>query len=101
MWAWILLGSAIAYLTKLAGYLVPDAALDHPKVSRVTSVLTIALLGALVVMNTFGSGTALALDARIGALAVAAIALMLRAPFLLVVVLGAAATAALRLLGWG
>jgi uncharacterized membrane protein len=41
------------------------------------------------------------LDARIVALVVAGVALALRAPFLLVVVLGAAATAATRALGWG
>ena len=58
--------------------------------------LTVALLAALTVMNTVASGTALVLDARLAALAVAAVALWLRAPFLLVVVLGALASALLR-----
>jgi hypothetical protein len=46
------------------------------------------------------SGQSLAADARLGALAAAAIALALRAPFLLVVVLGAGTAAVLRILGW-
>lgn len=101
MWGWIMLASAIAFATKFSGYLVPDEALDHPRVTRATSVLTIALLSSLVVLNTFGTGNSLILDARLGALAVASVALWLRAPFLLVVILGAAAAAALRLLSWG
>ena len=37
----------------------------------------------------------------LGALAAAALALLLRAPFLVVVLAGAGAAAGLRLLGWG
>ena len=47
-------------------------------------------------MNTLASGTRIGLDARLGALLVAALALWLRAPFLLVVILGAVAAALLR-----
>jgi uncharacterized membrane protein len=47
-------------------------------------------------MNTFANGTTLALDARLAALATAALALALRLPFLLVVLLGAAAAALVR-----
>jgi len=65
----------------------------------VASVLTIGLLTALTVVNTFASGQRLVLDARLGALAAAALALWLRAPFLLVVLVGAAASALLRLAG--
>ena len=55
-----------------------------------------ALLAALTVMNTFAAGSALVLDARLAALAVAALALWARLPFLIVVVLGAAAAGAVR-----
>lgn len=100
-WAWIVVAGLAAYVLKLAGYLVPERVLEHPRMTRVTSVLTIGLLSALVVMNTFTAGTDLVLDARLVALLVAAVALVLRAPFLLVVVLGAAAAAVSRALGWG
>ncbi|MBB6576911.1 putative membrane protein [Comamonas odontotermitis] len=95
-WLWVLLASAIAYATKLLGYGVPARWLHHPRMARVAGSLTIALLAALTAMNTFSSGHQLVLDARLAALAVAAIALALRAPFLLVVVLGAGASAAVR-----
>ncbi|MFF0990077.1 AzlD domain-containing protein [Kocuria nitroreducens] len=99
MWFWVLGACALAYALKLVGYLVPDRVLDDPRVGRMAATVTVGLLAALVVMNAFGSGQALVLDARLGALLVAGAALVLRAPFLLVVVLGAVAAAVLRLLG--
>lgn len=99
MWFWVLAACALAYALKLVGYLLPDRVLDDPRVGRMAGTVTVGLLAALVVMNAFGSGQALVLDARLGALLVAGAALWLRAPFLVVVVLGAAAAAVLRLLG--
>ena len=99
LWIWVLGACALSYTLKLVGYLVPDRVLDDPRVGRMAGTVTVGLLAALVVMNAFGSGQELVLDARLGALLVAGTALMLRAPFLLVVVLGAVAAAVLRLLG--
>ncbi|GAB1407794.1 hypothetical protein MASR1M8_17130 [Thermomonas brevis] len=98
MTGWLLLACAAAYAMKLAGYLVPARWLQSPRMTRVAGTLTIGLLASLTAMNTFGSGAGLALDARLGALLVAGVALWLRAPFLLVVLLGATAAALLRLL---
>lgn len=99
LWWWILAAAAIAYATKMVGYLVPSAWLESPWVLRLSSTVTVGLLAALVMTNTFVSGTAVVLDARVVALAAAAVALVLRAPFLLVVVIGAAAAALARLIG--
>lgn len=99
LWWWILAAAAIAYATKMVGYLVPSAWLESPWVTRISSTVTVGLLAALVMTNTFVSGTAVVLDARMVALAAAAGALVLRAPFLLVVVIGAAAAALARLIG--
>ena len=96
LWQWILLASALAFVTKLLGYSLPERWMRSPRMAQVAASLTVALLASLTVMNTVASGTALVLDARLGALAVAALALWLRAPFLLVVVLGALASALLR-----
>lgn len=100
LWPWILLAAGLAFATKLLGYLVPAKWMANSRMSRVAGTLTIGLLAALTVMNTAASGQQLVLDARVGALGAAAVALLLRAPFLLVVVVGAAAAAGLRLLGW-
>jgi uncharacterized membrane protein len=98
-WEWVLLASAIAFGTKLLGYLVPATVLDDPRMLRTANAVTIGLLSALVVMNAAAAGQGLALDARLGAVVAAAVALVLRAPFLVVVITGAVAAAGLRLLG--
>lgn len=99
-WVAVLLGSVGCYLLKLAGYLVPGSVLDRRQVRVIAGLLPVALLSALVIVQTFASGTALQFDARLAGLAVAIVALILRAPFLLVVLSAAVAAAALRALGW-
>lgn len=99
-WAWILLACALAYATKLVGYLLPQAWLEQPRVQRTASGMTVGLLASLVAVNTVVSGTELVFDARIAALVAAVIALLLRAPFLVVVLVGALATAGARALGF-
>lgn len=96
LWGWLLLACAVAYATKLAGYLVPSRWLENERMTRVAGTLTIGLLASLTAMNAFSAGQALALDARAAALLAAAIALWLRVPFLGVVVVGAATAALLR-----
>ena len=98
-WGYLLLACALAFVTKLLGYGVPERWLQHPRMGQIAASITVALLTALVVMNTFSAGQQLVLDARVVALAVAALALWRRLPFLLVVVLGSAAAALVR--AWG
>lgn len=99
LWGWILVACVVGFLTKLLGYLVPKKWLTNPRVARVAGTLTIGLLASLTIANTVASGQTLAVDARLGALVAAAVALWLKAPFLVVVIVGAAAAAGLRLLG--
>jgi uncharacterized membrane protein len=99
LWIWVVIACVVGYLTKLVGYLVPRKWLTNPRVARVAGTLTIGLLASLTVANAVARGQELALDSRLGALAAAAVALWLKAPFLVVVIVGAAAAAGLRLLG--
>lgn len=99
LWGWIIAASLVAFATKFIGYLLPRAWLESEGFARVSSAMTIGLLAALVANNTFASGQGLALDSRVLALLAAAVALRLRAPFLLVVIIGAAAAALGRLAG--
>ncbi|MEE9098518.1 AzlD domain-containing protein [Pseudarthrobacter phenanthrenivorans] len=101
LWIWLLTACVLAYAWKLVGYFVPARFLEDPRTSRVAGTMTIGLLASLTVVNAVVSGHALAADARLGALAAAAIALVLRAPFLMVVIAGAGTAALLRLMGWG
>ena len=101
-WVTVLVACAIAYGLKLAGYLVPRRWVEGERRSRVTTLLPVALLAALVAVQTFvDSGGGLALDARAAALAVAFVLLALRANFLVVVAGAAGVAALLRALGWG
>ncbi|MBC7723344.1 MAG: AzlD domain-containing protein [Burkholderiaceae bacterium] len=99
LWFWVIVACVAGFLTKLLGYLVPRKWLANPRVARIAGTLTIGLLASLTMANTVATGQDLVVDARLGALVVAAIALWLRAPFLVVVIVGAAAAAGLRLLG--
>lgn len=93
-WAAIVVAGVGCYLLKLAGLSLPERVLARPVVSRIADLIPVALLAALVAVQTWGGTGALELDARTAGLAFAAVALLLRAPFLVVVV-GAAVTAAL------
>lgn len=99
LWIWILAACAIAYATKLVGYLLPERWLETPWVSTLSHGVTVGLLASLVATNAFLTGTSVSLDARLVALLAAGVALVLRAPFLAVVVVGAAAAALARLAG--
>ncbi|MFE5308898.1 AzlD domain-containing protein [Isoptericola sp. NPDC056573] len=101
LWVTVLAASLLSFALKLAGHLIPEHWLATDRVQRTSTLVTVALLVSLVVVQTFADGQALVVDARVPALAVAAIALALRAPFILVVVLAAATAAGLRALGWG
>jgi branched chain amino acid efflux pump len=68
------------------------------RLSSVIELLAPALLGALVAVQTFGSGQALAVDERVLGVAVAAIAIWRKAPLLLVVILATITTALARAL---
>jgi uncharacterized membrane protein len=100
-WTAVITASAIAFAIKFSGYSVPPVWLQQPRTLRVTEMLPAALLASLVVLQTFSSGQHLVLDARAAGLLVAVGALLLRAPFIVVVALAAVAAAVLRMLGWG
>jgi hypothetical protein len=72
---------------------VPEHWLSHPKIQRVNALIPIALLSALVSVQSFTDKTTLVVDQRIVGLAVAITALLLKAPFPVVVVSAAVSSA--------
>ena len=97
-WAGVLTASAACYLLKLAGLSLPQRWLRDARIQRTVPLIPVALLAALVATQTFSTGRHLVLDVRAASLAVAVIAVLLRAPFLVVVASAAATAALLRLL---
>lgn len=100
VWSAVLLAACICAALKAFGYLIPARLLEAPRPARISDLLTVALLAALVAVQTLGSGQAVVVDARIPAVLVAAGLLYLRQSFLVVVIAAAAVAAGLRLLGW-
>ncbi|AZI57971.1 AzlD domain-containing protein [Nakamurella antarctica] len=101
IWLGIALGSIGCYALKVAGLSIPLRVLDNPRVQRVATALPVALLAALVAIQSFASGQHLAVDARVVGLVVALFAVWRKWPFLVVVLLAAASTALVRsFLGW-
>lgn len=98
LWAPLLVASVACYALKLAGLSLPRRILEDARVQRVVPLLPVGLLAALIATSTFSTGRHLVLDARAAALAVAAVAVVLRAPFLVVVAAAAATAALIRLL---
>jgi uncharacterized membrane protein len=90
-----------SYLMKAVGPVASAGRALPDGLARFADLVPAALLAALVATQTFVSGTSLTLDARAAGVGVAAVAVALRAPFPVVVALGAAVTAVVRLLGWG
>ena len=68
-----------------------------PPVASVVEVLAPAMLAALVVTQTVGGDRELVLDERLAGVAVGAVAVWLRAPLLVVMVVAALAAALVRM----
>lgn len=98
LWVAVLVASLGCYALKLAGLSVPARVLARPAVQRVADLVPVVLLAALVAVQTLATGERLMLDARIAGLAVGLAALLLRAPFLVVVAAAALTAALVRLI---
>ncbi len=98
LWAVVLAGSLGCYLLKLAGLSVPAAWVERPWVMRMVTFVPAALLAALVAVQAVASGQDLVVDGRLAGLAVAALTLALRAPFIVVLLLAGATGALVHVL---
>jgi branched-subunit amino acid transport protein len=93
-WTVLLALCAVSYALKALGPVLAGGRELGPRTRRTLDLVAVPLLAALILVGTAADGHRLAVDARLPALAVAAVLVAKRAPFL-VVVLAAAATAAL------
>lgn len=98
LWALVIATSVGCFAFKLAGYLVPQRLLAHPVAQRLVELLPVALLAALVVVEAVADGRRWSFDAaRLAGVAVGAVAVWRRAPFLVVIVAAGLTAALLRL----
>jgi branched-subunit amino acid transport protein len=99
IWAAIIAASLVVWALKTAGYVLPRRFIEGAAMSRVATVVTVALLASLVVSQTVQTTTGIALDARLPALGVAAVLLYYRAPFLVVLIAAGFIAAGFRFFG--
>lgn len=93
-WVATLGTSLVAFLLKYSGHSVPERWLSHPRIQRINTLIPIALLSALVGVQTFSEKSELMVDQRLVGLSVAVVALLLKAPFPVVVLSAALSSAA-------
>jgi branched-subunit amino acid transport protein len=98
LWLTVLVACLLCFVAKVAGHIVPPSWLEHPTAARISALLPVSLLAALVAVQTVVDHSRLVVDARLAGLAAAAVALLLRAPFIVVVLVGGAVAAGLRAL---
>lgn len=100
VWIAVLATGLGCYGLKLTGLVVPRRVLGDPRVRRFTELVPVALLTALIAVQALTQGRSLELDGpRLAGLAAAVAALLLRAPFLIVLLVAAVVTAGSRALG--
>jgi hypothetical protein len=97
LWTGILIASALVFSWKILGFMVPSSVLNHPTISRIASLLTVALLAALLGVQGVVADSQIVFDARVPALGVAALLLWMRAPFMVMVAAAALVAALIRL----
>lgn len=98
LWLAVVSACVLAYLIKLAGYLVPERVLEVPWIERVVPLLTVALLSALIVTQGFlADDGSPSIDARAAGIGAAIVLLLLRAPFIVVVAAAALVAALVRM----
>jgi branched-subunit amino acid transport protein len=97
--AWLVVGvvGAATVLLKAAGPVFLGGRALPPRALALVELLAPAMLAALVVTQVVGGDEELVLDERVAGLAVAAAAILLRAPLLAVMTLAAVTAALLRL----
>ena len=94
---WIgVIGSSIAlFALRYSGYLIPEKYLTNPRMLRINTLIPIALLSALVGVQTITQDGKWAIDQRLAGVSVAVIALALKAPYFVVVISAAITSAVL------
>jgi len=95
-WTLIILLAVGAYAFKVTGLIILGGRSLPPVFERCLGLIPAAIITALVMKDTFTVGQDLTLDARALGIAVAVVAAWKRAPLILVIVLGATATALVR-----
>ena len=95
LWIGVIGTSALAFALKYLGHNVPERFLTNPRMLRINTLIPIALLSALVGVQTVTEKGKWVIDQRLAGVAVALVALALKAPYFVVVISAALTSAAI------
>ena len=98
-WLVVLIVGAGTVVCKAAGPVLLGGRTLPPQLAGIVDMLAPALLAALVVTQAVGGDRKLVLDERLVGIAAAIVAIRLRAPLLVIIVVAASVTALVRLIG--
>lgn len=84
------------FVLKAIGTFVPERVLERDRVAATTALVPVALIAAVTALQTVTIAQRYSIDARLAGVAVAAVAVAVRAPFLVVVVAASATAAIIR-----
>jgi branched-subunit amino acid transport protein len=93
IWIATLVTSLICFILKVLGYSLPESVLNKPLVQRINSLIPIALLSALVAVQTMGNDKSVEIDHRLAGVVVAGISLRFKASFPVMMFLAAVTSA--------
>lgn len=80
-------------MLKYLGYSLPESILNKPVIQRINLLIPIALLSALVAVQTFGSDENVVFDHRMAGVGAAAVALKFKASFPIIMIVAAVTSA--------
>lgn len=92
-WIATLVTSGICFVLKYLGYSLPESVLNRPAIQRINLLIPIALLSALVAIQTFGDEKAVVVDHRVFGVGAAALALKFKASFPVIMIVAAVTSA--------
>lgn len=93
LWIATLATSGVCFMLKYLGYSLPESILNKPVIQRINLLIPIALLSALVAVQTFGNDENVVLDHRMAGVGAAAVALKFKASFPIIMIVAAVTSA--------
>jgi branched-subunit amino acid transport protein len=100
IWTTIGVVALLNFATKAVGPVVLADRRLPDRLTQLVRLLSPALLSGLIIADTLSSGQALAMDARLAGVAAAGVAIVFRAPLVVVIVVAPVAAAVARAVGW-
>jgi branched-subunit amino acid transport protein len=95
LWIGVIGTSVIAFLLKFLGHSVPEKYVSNARALRINTLIPVALLSALVGVQTLTEKGKWVIDQRLAGVIVAIVALSLKAPYFIVVISAAVTSAVL------